>query len=135
MVVIEIPHQRPASAWEAASRQRVIDLAYETEDTFEHRIWSMAEALECFGEREEIPEDLLEILDARGFAGQENETFMSVDKMDSEYDAAVAALGHDLSSIHVIPRNEALEYAESMTGHKSIEAKVAVRELLNWLEE
>ena len=137
LIIVEIPHQSPADAWVAYGEEDFILAANRVKD-MEYDLWTMEDARDCFGDPEDIPADLLEILSAEGNAlgfGFSGETeWLKVGDAPSELEAAEEALFRDLHAGFILDEEEARRFASGSNdiynGHQRIEAQTAVRKLL-----
>ncbi|KZY29758.1 MULTISPECIES: hypothetical protein [unclassified Oleiphilus] len=138
LIVVEIPHRSRPSAW-MATESRLIQLAHELELTYFK--WTMEEAVYSYGDREDIPEELLDILEEKGGAievitGLNREpTYYKVDEAPSELDSAKEALFDDLYSYEIFTESEARAFVGSnKRGHGIYEAQSAVSKILSRLD-
>ena len=139
-IIVEIPHQLPAAAWIAWREKDIISMAYESEN-MTYQEWTLDSALDCFGELEDIPGELIEILRAEGKALEFGYTdgsytqWFNLEEAPNELDAAKEALFHDLSDGFVLSEEEARSFISDSNniyrGHKCIEARIAVRKILS----
>ena len=139
-IIVEIPHQRPATAWVAWKEQDIIKAAYEVEN-MTYQEWTLDSAHDCFGERDDIPEELLEVLDSGGkalefaYSDGADAQWLKIEDAPSELEAAKEALFHDLSTGLVLSEEEARIFVSDdnniYSGHQHIKAQSAVRKILS----
>ena len=131
-MIVKIPHQSPVRVWDAANDERIIEIAATSHDLY-YESWTAEDAADCFDDGD-MPDDLKAILDEHGEAmqvGHSGDThFATVADAGTELDAAMEAIGHDLSSCYFLPYHEAQEWAEAYTGHQAIEARKAIRKIM-----
>lgn len=129
IIVLEIPHQRPAFTWIAWDGEKDIITAAHREEGDNHRyhIFTLAELQSGWG-RDELPNEAWEIAEREGKVGQvDNDGFMPVDQMPKEFDWAVDTLFHDLHGGDVFRSHEEVKIdLEWRSGHQSIKAKIAL---------
>ena len=100
IIVLEIRHQLPPKAWVAIDGEAgVIDVARELHsDNHRYNIFTLEDLKSCYGE-DDIPADALEIVKRDGQVGElNNDGFVRVDDLPSEFEWAIATRFHDLSS-------------------------------------
>lgn len=132
-IIIEIPHQLPPTAWAANSDQDIISIA-DSEHGLVYERWTLAKVIDCWGEEDDIPEELAQLLK------EHDEVIEIGDSSDIEYctvkdagtqiEAAKEAIVHDLSSCQFLTVDEAKEFADSYCGHQDIKARIAVKKAL-----
>src|SRR5690606_3183438 len=136
--VIEIPHQMPPVAWTARSESELIRRVREADlpGIVYERI-TVRELVDTYGEDDEQVAELARIHDpetvlyaADYLIGEGEYTTEAV----SEYDAAVAALGHDLHTVLIFKSEtearDALAADENWEIHQGSKAREALRDLL-----
>jgi len=111
VIVIEVPHQRPATGWTAHSAAELIEGCYASYANGNDEVSSVASIREMAGEDPDGWEGHLEAV--RELANDQW-VYGNVDNgfeaYDSEEDASLAALGHDLSGLLVLTPAEAREW-------------------------
>jgi len=139
-IIVEIPHQRPATAWVAWKEQDIIKAAYDAEN-MTYNEWNLDSAHHCFGERDNIPNELMEVLDTGSkaiefaYSDGADTQWLKVEDAPSELEAAKEALFHDLSAGIVLSEEEARLFVSEenkiYNGHQHIKARSAVRKILS----
>jgi len=132
IVVLEIPHQLPPRAWVAFDGEDSVIEQARLMQSDNHRfdIFTLDELKSCYGE-DDIPAAALEIAERDGKVGElDNEGFVRVADMPSEFEWAIDTLFHDLSSGSFYRSREELEDGlEYFPGsHQVARAKAALRE-------
>lgn len=129
-IIVEIPQQREPRVWEAYSDQDIIDIACSSYN-FVYESWTHAEALDCWIEEDEIPEELTELLKSNEKVIQvgtdEYNEFYSEGAAPTEIDAAKETIAHDLRRCLFLTVDEAEEFA---MGNDEIDARIAVKKYL-----
>ena len=132
-IIIEIPHQLPPTAWIADSDQEIINIA-DSEHGLTYERWTLAKAVDCWGEEDDIPKELAQALKEHGEAIEIGDSadieYYSPKDAQSELEAAKEAIAHDLSSCQFLTVDEAKEFAISYCGHQDIKARIAVKKAL-----
>jgi hypothetical protein len=134
-IIVEIPCQREPSVWEAYGDQDIIDIACSRYD-FVYESWTHAEALDCWIEEDEIPEELTELLKENEKVIQvgtyEDSEFYSEAAAPTEIDAAKERIAHDMRNCFFFTVEEAKEFASAATlGNDEIDARIAVKKYLS----
>ena len=137
--VVEIPHQMPPVAWTARSESELIRRVKEADlPGIVYERTTVRELVDTYGDDDEQvaelarlhgPETVLYVADY--LIGEGEYTTEAV----SEYDAAVAAIGHDLHSVMIFSSEAearaALDADENWeTLHQGLQAREALRDLL-----
>jgi hypothetical protein len=136
-IIVEIPHQMPPKVWVAWDDKDIIKSAYESHD-FIYQKYTLETALESWGERSEIPEEVLEILDSGDavveIGNASNAEFVRLSEAESELEAAKEEIFHDLYTHRILSESEARAFVAGdnsiYSGHQAIEARKAVRTVL-----
>jgi hypothetical protein len=139
-VIIEIPENEPVCLRVAKGDEGIIEFAKQRYGFYYH-FWTADEAAnvfdpERFGQVCKISADLKAILDEHGEAIQVRRLghtqFSSVEDATelTELEAAKKAISCGLLSCCFLPYDEAKEWAEAYTGHQAIEARKAIRKIL-----
>src|SRR5690606_2733881 len=136
--VIEIPHQMPPVAWTARSESELIRRVREADlQGIVYERITLRELVDTYGEDDEQVAELARLHDpetvlyrADYLIGEGEYTTEVV----SEYDAAVAAIGHDLHSAMIFSSEAearaALATDENWEVHQGLQAREALRGLL-----
>ena len=114
-LIIEIPHEMPASAWIAFNGEDdIISLANDM-DNYGWATMTMQNLVDCYGD-EDVPAEARRIVALHGSTVEVNAEFFTPDEAISEFDWACDAVFHDLNSHHVIHGpDEYAEFIESNT--------------------
>ncbi len=134
-IICEIPPSSSPTAWVADSEDDIISAAYEHRDMIYER-WTLSQAIECWGEKEDLPQELAELFeqghDVVIESGDHNDTFFdNPNDAWPEIEIAVELIKHDLNSCHFLTVDEAKEFILSYGGHQDIKARVEVKEVLD----
>lgn len=137
--VVEIPHQMPPFAWTARDESELIRRVMEADlPGIVYERTTVRELVDTYGDDDEQVAELARIHDpetvlyaADYLIGEGEYTTEAV----SEYDAAVAALGHDLHTVLIFKSEaearDALATDENWEAlHQGLQAREALRDLL-----
>ena len=141
-IVVEIPHQFPASAWVAWSEAELIAAACEKDGNADYTVWHWSDLIECFGE-DGIPAEARDIIEAGADTvvsvsgiGEDDRIWRRVEDAPTEVEWAQQVLASDLHALHVLrPGAEVGEFLSSYDGHQAIVACIAVRKCADGLAE
>lgn len=133
-IIVEIPCEREPRVWEAVTDQDIIDIACSSHD-YIYESWTYAKALDCWGEEDEIPKELTELLKENEKVIQvgttEDSEFYSEGAAQTEIEAAKEAIAHDLNNCFFFTVDEAKEFADAcMFNNFYVEARIAVKKYL-----
>lgn len=154
IIVVEIPHQRRASAWVAYGENDFIEKVEQQFERSGNIIWEQATAREILVREagatqwEQIEEDdkvsaewIKALGDKHGWDTALYQTYYSGGEgysaePISHFEACVAALFHDLNSGFIWDdEKEALAWAKTYKGHQWVEATTELESLLGVEEE
>ena len=129
-VILEKKHNGAEAIWGIDSEAELISMAQLTKGFF-FDDYSIDEALMAYGEREEIPEDELKLLDSGKAVvcwGYSQELHVVDGEFLSEYELAQEALFHDLDKHYVLGSEEDANWFLEHGKEFSSMAHEAVRE-------
>ena len=135
-IVVEVKHSKETKAWLAYSDKEIISAA-RCDSNGEGRLrfeeWTLDDACEIFGEVDEIPEDLADILKS-GKAievGDYNDSkYCSESDAGTEIEAAKEVIADDLYACGFLTVSEAKSLVAEDGGIYGIKACVEVKKLL-----
>lgn len=132
-IIVEIPDQLPPNAWVADSDLDIIVRA-DVDHGLVHKKWTLDEAIDCYGDKDEIPEDLAQALakheEVIEIGDSADTEYYSIDEAESELESAKTAIAQDLPSCHFLTIDEAKTFVEEYDGRRSIETAIAVKKAL-----
>lgn len=133
-IIVEIPNQPSPTAWVADTDQDIIDIAH-SEHGLTYNHWTLAEAIDCWIEEDEIPEELAELLKENEKVIQvgttEDSEFYSEGTAPTEIEAAKEAIAHNLHNCFFFTVDEAKEFADECRFNNSyIDARIEVKKAL-----
>lgn len=139
-IIVAIPSQGPPTAWFAKKEQDIIAMAC-VSASMTYQEWDLESALDCFGEREDIPVDLLEILESDrkaidfSYCDGANVQYFKIGDAPSELEAAKEALFHDLDAGFVLNEDGARRFVSGNSdlylGHHYFKAQTVVDKVLS----
>lgn len=146
MIIVQIPHQRPAVAFCAESFSEIADRAGNKSAAPDVVIWTVAQLAEAFDD------DVSSIVGPAGMAllardgaiaevthSETSVEWVAVSDAPSLEDVVKRWLGDDMSSLHVLENaDEAKQFVDNWAGHGWLSARLAARreaERLGWILE
>ncbi len=128
-IILEVPHQTPATAWIAETESDIINIA-DVSHNMVYIKWNEESVTDCYGD--DLPDDLKEILDRDGvaveFGDHNGSEFESVDVAPSEIEYAKELIAHDLHTCRFLSLDEAVNF--EYNGHQDVKAVSAVKKAL-----
>jgi len=128
-IILEVPHQMPATAWIARNESDIINIA-ESEHNMIYVTWNEETAINCYGD--DLPHELKEILGRDGvaveFGDHNGSEFESVDVAPSALECAQESIAQDLKACRFLSVEEASSF--EYKGHQDVKAMIAVKEAL-----
>jgi len=137
-IIVEIPHQRRATAFLVNDDIHIIEIAGRAED-FSYQPVTFEDALNLWGDESQIPLDLLSLVKEHGccieISNKIKTEWFSPKEAPGILDAALETLFHDLNRGLLLSIDEANEFVSNdqqniYSGHQMYEAMTAVRKLL-----
>jgi hypothetical protein len=146
MIIVQIPHQRPAIAFSTESFAEIADRAGQKSVAPDVVIWTAAQLTESFDDDVEgiIGAAGIELLARDGCIAEVSlsevkSDWVAVADAPSKDDIVKEWLGADMSSLHILETaDEAKNFVTTWVGHGWTSARAAVRreaERLGWLME
>lgn len=146
IIVVEIPHQRPATSWVADGKQDIIDHARSLGiDNSAYASLTLEDLINQFGDEADIPAEALEIVKRDGVVfevmgaindGFEENPYLTVMEAPHIFAWACAEIFYDLSHGQIIENDEELDWFKQNVTHQREKAIIAVdasrKEIENW---
>lgn len=146
IIVIEIPHQRPATSWVAGDKQDIIDYVKKkyTDNSMYEKL-SLDDLKDFYGDENDIPAEALEIVkrdgvifEVMGYINPDSEDhpYLSEKDAPTEFEWACGELFHDLNFGQIIENDDDLDLFKQNVTHQREKAIIAVdasrKEIEDW---
>jgi hypothetical protein len=146
IIVVEIPHQRPATSWVANGKDAIVDHARSLGiDNSAYSLLKLEDLIRQYGDESDIPVEALEIVKRDGTVfevmgaindGFEENPYIEAKDAPTEFEWACAEIFHDLSHGQIIENDADLDWFKQNVTHQREKAIIAVdasrKEIDDW---